>query len=269
MDGNSFTLTQNGQTTVPIVRGANNTTAGISNALAGGNEQQQVLLTGNDRDGDSFTLTYNGNTTAPLIRGTNYTNNAAGQTNVQRALQGATEVQTVSLVSFNADGDSYTLTYNGNTAPSVIVRGQNNTTAGIQNAIMGGNEQQQITLTGFNAATQSFRVKIGANKSALIGSGGLALNNANLGGCDQRDPGLRGHGHRGQRREHRLHAHVRGRQCEHGRSGGRDRRLHLARLGASLPGLQSREREGRRPDGRLACRRNRHGRRSRRHAATR
>jgi reprolysin-like metallo-peptidase family M12B/putative Ig domain-containing protein len=123
---------------------------------------------------DSFTLNYNGTDSAPIVNDSNYT--AAG---VAEALQGASEVQTVSLSGYDADGDSYTLNYNG--ADSVpIVRGQNNTAAGIQNALQGGNEQQQVILTGFNGATQSFQVDIGGNLSAVLGSGGLAISNANV-----------------------------------------------------------------------------------------
>jgi hypothetical protein len=123
---------------------------------------------------DSFTLDYEGTDSAPIVNGTNYT--AAG---VQEALQGRSEVQTVSLAGFDTDGDSYTLAYGG--ADSVpIVRGQNNTAAGIQNALQGGNEQQQAILTGFSGATQSFQVEIGGNLSVVLGSGGLAVSNANV-----------------------------------------------------------------------------------------
>ena len=51
-----------------------------------------------------------------------------------------------------------------------IVRGQNNTAAGIANALVGGNEQQQVTLTGFNATTQSFQVRINGQTSGVIGA---------------------------------------------------------------------------------------------------
>ena len=61
-----------------------------------------------------------------------------------------------------------------------IVRGQNNTAAGILNAIAGGNEQQAVTLGGFNATTQSFQVAVDGINSAVLGLGGLALTNANL-----------------------------------------------------------------------------------------
>ena len=125
-------------------------------------------------DSDSLKLTWGSVDSAPIVRGTNYT--AAG---IQLAVQGPSEVQTVALTGYDADGDSYRLNYKGaDTVP--IVRGQNNTAAGIQNALQGGNEQQQVTLTGFNATTQSFRISLGANTSALLGAGGLAVSNANV-----------------------------------------------------------------------------------------
>ena len=136
-------------------------------------EVQNVAL--RDFDGtDSFTLTYDGKTVGPFTRGTNYTAAA-----IQAALQGTTEVQTIGLVGYDADGDSYRLVYNG--VQSVpIVRGQNNTAAGIQNALQGGNEQQTVTFTGFNTTTGSFKVRINGQTSGVIGAGGLAYTNANI-----------------------------------------------------------------------------------------
>lgn len=123
---------------------------------------------------DSFTLNYEGTNTVPIVNDSNYS--AAG---IQEALQGPSEVQTVTLTDYDADGDSFTLNYGGaDTVP--IVRGQNNTAAGIQNALQGGNEQQQVVLTGFDGATQSFQVEIGGNTSAVLGSGGLSISNGNV-----------------------------------------------------------------------------------------
>jgi hypothetical protein len=125
---------------------------------------------------DSFALNYNGNVSTPITNNVNYTAAA-----IQTALQGVSEVQTVSLSGYDTDGDAYTLNYNGaDTVP--MTRGQNNTTAGIVAALQGGNEQQQVTLTNFNAANpgNSFQVQIGANASAVLGNGGLAINNANV-----------------------------------------------------------------------------------------
>ena len=135
---------------------------------------------------DSFTLTFDGATTVPIVNDSNYT--AAG---VQEALQGQSEVQTVTLAGFDADGDSYTLNYGGADSHA-IVRGQNDTAAGIQNALQGGNEQQQAILTGFNGATQSFQVDIGGNLSAVLGSGGLAISNANVAAAVNAIPGFAG-----------------------------------------------------------------------------
>ncbi len=125
---------------------------------------------------DSFTLNYNGNVSTPITNSVNYS-----ATTIQTALQGVSEVQTVSLVGYDTDGDSYTLNYNGaDTVP--LTRGQNNTTAGIAAALQGGNEQQLVTLTSFNAANpnNSFQVQIGGNSSAVLGNGGLAINNTNV-----------------------------------------------------------------------------------------
>jgi hypothetical protein len=123
---------------------------------------------------DSFTLSYEGTETVPIVNDSNYT--AEG---VQEALQGPSEVQTVTLAGYDTDGDSFTLAYGGADSHP-IVRGQNNTAAGIQNALQGGNEQQQAILTGFNGATQSFQVELGGNLSAVLGSGGLAISNTNV-----------------------------------------------------------------------------------------
>ena len=135
---------------------------------------------------DSFTLSYEGATSVPIVNDSNYT--AAG---VQEALQGLSEVQTVTLDGYDADGDSFTLNYGGADSHA-IVRGQNNTAAGIQNALQGGNEQQQAILTGFNGATQSFQVDIGGNLSAVLGSGGLAISNANVALAVNAIPGFAG-----------------------------------------------------------------------------
>src|SRR4051794_27553373 len=125
-------------------------------------------------DSDSLKLTWGSVDSAPIVRGTNYT--AAG---IQLAVQGPSEVQTVALTGYDANGDSYRLDYKGvDSVP--IVRGQNNSAAGIQNALQGGNEQQQVTLTGFSAATKSFRISLGGNTSVLLGAGGLAVSNANV-----------------------------------------------------------------------------------------
>src|SRR5262245_36200224 len=135
-------------------------------------EVQNVSL--RDFDGtDSVTLRNGAQSAGPFVRGTNYT-----QLDIQGALQG-NEVQAVSLGGYDASGDSFTLTFKGaTTAP--IVRGQNNTTAGITNALMGGNEQQQVTLGSFNGTTQSFKISLNGNSSTLLGAGGAAVNNANV-----------------------------------------------------------------------------------------
>jgi len=42
------------------------------------------------------------------------------------------------------------------------------------------NEQQQAVLTGFNGTTDSFRIRLNGNDSAVLGSGGSAISNANV-----------------------------------------------------------------------------------------
>src|SRR5262249_8115138 len=136
---------------------------------------------------DSFKLNYNGTVSSAITNGTNYTAAA-----IQTALQGVSEVQTVSLTGFDP-GDSYTLNYNG--ADSIpITGGQNDTAAGVQAALQGGNEQQQVTLTGFNAATagNSFQVQIGGQLSVVLGNGGLAISNANVAAAVNAIPGFAG-----------------------------------------------------------------------------
>ncbi len=159
-------------------------TAYTSSARNPISEVQNISL--RDFDGtDSVTLRNGAQTAGPFVRGVNYT-----QLDIQGALQG-NEVQAAALAGYDADGDSYTLTYKGvNTVP--IVRGQNNTVAGITNALVGGNEQQVVTLSNFASATQSFKVQIGAGTSAVIGAGGLALSNANLTSAINAIPGFAG-----------------------------------------------------------------------------
>ena len=149
------------------------------------NEVQTASL--RDFDGtDSFRVRYQGTDSAPIVRGANYT--LAG---IQAAIQGVSEVQTVALDGYDADGEAFTLTYGGSTTVP-IVRGQNNTAAGIQNAIQGGNEQQQVTLAGFTPATQSFQVQVGGGTSAVFGLGGLAVNNNNVAAAINAIPGFAG-----------------------------------------------------------------------------
>jgi hypothetical protein len=123
---------------------------------------------------DSFRLNYDSNVSAPITNGVSYAASIAA------AFMGD-EVQTVSLVGYDTDGDTYTLNYNS--ADTVaITRGQNDTTAGIAAALQGGNEQQAITFTNFNAANagNSYQVQIGGNLSVVLGNGGTAISNASV-----------------------------------------------------------------------------------------
>ncbi|HEX6020776.1 MAG TPA: M12 family metallo-peptidase, partial [Solirubrobacter sp.] len=149
------------------------------------NEVQNVSF--RDFDGtDSFTLSWDGKTSAPIVRGTNYTAAA-----VQAAIQGPSEVQTVALTGYDADGDSYRFAFRGATSEP-IVRGQNNTANGIANALRGGNEQQQVSLTGFNQNSQSFQIQINGQTSATLGQGGMTISNANVAAAVNAIPGFAG-----------------------------------------------------------------------------
>jgi hypothetical protein len=122
---------------------------------------------------DSFTLTYDGKTIGPFAGGVNYT-----AADIQGAFSGQ-EVQAVRLTGYDANGDSYTLSANG-TESHAIVRGQNNTAAGIANALVGGNEQQQVTLTGFNSSVASYTITVNGQTTGAFGLGGTQATNANL-----------------------------------------------------------------------------------------
>jgi hypothetical protein len=164
-----FTITYTGASAgldVPSVQLAN---------LACGGCFASVEETNHGGANDSFRVAYGANVSAPITNGTNFATDA-----IQTALQGVTEVQTVSLVGYDGT-DSYTLNYNGaDTVP--ITRGQNNTNVGIAAALQGGNEVQAVTLTAFNAANagNSFQIQIGGSSSATLGNGGLAITNANV-----------------------------------------------------------------------------------------
>ena len=114
-------------------------------------EVQNISL--RDFDGtDSLTLSYNGKTIGPFVRGANYTRPTSRRR--WRAERGPDRRRWPAMTP------TATRTRSTTRAPTSvpIVRGQNNTAAGIANAIAGGNEQQAVTLTGFNATTQSFQI---------------------------------------------------------------------------------------------------------------
>ena len=70
-----------------------------------------------DFDGtDAFTLSWDGKTSAPIARGTNYTAAA-----VQNAIQGPSEVQQVALTGYDANGDSYRLSFRGASSPANVI----------------------------------------------------------------------------------------------------------------------------------------------------
>jgi hypothetical protein len=164
-----FTVTYGGAsagTDVPNIQLVNLSCSGCFNA---------VDETNHGGANDSFTLSYAGGPDSTTItNGTTYT-----ATGIQTALQGVSEVQQVALSGYDTDGDTYTLTYDGNDSVP-ITRGQNNTAAGIQAAIQGGNESQAMTTTGFVAATSSYQIQYNGNNSVTLGVGGLAINTANV-----------------------------------------------------------------------------------------
>jgi hypothetical protein len=130
-DGESYTLRFGGSDSHAIVRGQNNTTAGVVNAIQGGNEQQQVNLTG-ATTGSSYQLQMGGNTsTVTLTIGTNHT-----AATIQQILLGVDEVQTVGLAGFDPNaGDQFHVTIGGQNS-ALIPAAPGNLTAGeIQTAI--------------------------------------------------------------------------------------------------------------------------------------
>ncbi|WP_211340149.1 M12 family metallo-peptidase [Solirubrobacter pauli] len=136
------------------------------------NEVQNVAL--RDFAGtDSLTLTWDGKTVGPFVNGVSYT-----AADIQGALNGQ-EVQAVRLVGYDANGDAYKLAYKG-AESHVIVRGQNNTAAGIANALLGGNEQQQVTLTGFNPAQSAYTIQVNGQSTPAFGLGGTTPSAATI-----------------------------------------------------------------------------------------
>ena len=143
-------------------------------------EVQTVSLRDFDADGESFRLRLDSAESRAITRGSNYT------------LQGITDAIAGNEVQTVAPGAGpFTLGYLG-AESGAITPGQNDTQLGILNAIVGGNEQQVVTLTGFSAATQSFQVQIGGATSAVLGSGGLAVNNGNVAAAINAIPGFAG-----------------------------------------------------------------------------
>jgi hypothetical protein len=113
-DGDSFTLNWNGVDTVPIVHGQNNTVAGIQNAFLGGNEQQQVNLSGFDPTKQSLQLQLGGGTSATIgLNGAAFTNAAIAA--AINAISGFTGTASVSGASA-ASPTGFTVTFAGASA---------------------------------------------------------------------------------------------------------------------------------------------------------
>ncbi len=104
----SFTLSWDGKTSAPIVRGTNFSAAAIQSAIQGPSEVQTVGLAGYDADGDSYRLSFGGANTHPIVRGQN--NTAAG---IGNALRGGNEQQQVQLTGFNQSSQSFQIQING------------------------------------------------------------------------------------------------------------------------------------------------------------
>jgi hypothetical protein len=156
----SLTLTFKGATVGPFVRGANYTATDIQAALTG-QEVQNVVLTGYDRDGDAYALTYQGATSVPIVRGQN--NTAAG---IAAALAGGNETQEVVLSSFNSSLQSFQIAVGGTISPAVFggLGGQALSAPNLQAAIN--------AVTGANTAT----VTSPGNGGFTVTFGGTAAN---------------------------------------------------------------------------------------------
>ena len=112
-DGDSYTLNYEGADTVPITRGQNNTAPGIAAALQGGNEQQQVTLTGFNAAtaAHSFQVQIGGNNSAVLGNGGLAISNA----NVAAAVN-AIPGFAGTVTSAGAGNGGFTLTFGGPSA---------------------------------------------------------------------------------------------------------------------------------------------------------
>jgi hypothetical protein len=147
-------------------------TAYTSSSRPAINEVQNVALDGFDGT-DALTVGFGGAISRPLVRGTNYSG-----ADISGVLNG-NEAQWAQLSGFDTDGESFRLDYDGvDSVP--IVRGQNNTAAGIRNALQGGNETQAVALGGFDPTAQSFQITLNGNTSPVIGAGGTAFSNGNV-----------------------------------------------------------------------------------------
>jgi reprolysin-like metallo-peptidase family M12B len=125
----AFTITWNGNTTAPIVRGTSYTLANIQRELQGPSEVQTVALADNQA-GDSYTLSYNGGETVPIVSGQNDT--AAG---IQNAIQGGNEQQQVSLAGFNSTTQSFQIQIGGNTSVTIGAGGVPLTNGNVTTAV--------------------------------------------------------------------------------------------------------------------------------------
>ncbi|MDA0162151.1 M12 family metallo-peptidase [Solirubrobacter ginsenosidimutans] len=148
----SLTLTFNGKTVGPFVRGVNYSAADIQAALSGG-KVQTVRLTGYDVNGDSYTLTYKGANSIPIVRGQN--NTAAG---ILAAIVGGSESQQVTLGSFTAT-QSFQLVVNGTTTAVFGAGGTAISNANLQTAITAITGAGTATVSG--AGTTGFTVTFG------------------------------------------------------------------------------------------------------------
>jgi hypothetical protein len=97
------------------------------------------------------------------------------------ALQGVSEVQTVSLAGYDTDGDAYTLNYNGAGHGGDHTRTEQHD-CGHCGRAPGVERTASDHVRNFNAANagNSYQVQIGGNLSAVLGNGGTAISNANV-----------------------------------------------------------------------------------------
>jgi hypothetical protein len=105
------------------------------------------------------------------------------------------EVQTVSLRDFDADGDAFTVEFDGQESVP-IVRGSNYTLTGIQEAIQGVSELQTVALEGYDTDGESFRLGFGGGQTVPIVRGQnntpAGIQNAIQGGNEQQQVTLTG-----------------------------------------------------------------------------
>ena len=203
----SFTLSWDGRTTAPIVRGTNFTAAAVQTAIQGPSEVQTVALTGYDANGDSYRLSYGGANSHPIVRGQN--NTAAG---IPNALVGGNEQQQVVLTGFNATTQSF----------QIQVNGVNSVTLG-QGGLAVNNGNVAAAVNGIAGLRRH------ASASSGAGNGGFTLTFAGASAEHRRAVGLDRQLHRARAPPPCARRQGRHRRCPRGRRARRSPRRHRHR----------------------------------------